>query len=88
MHYHSEFVKNKYSDAVTVFIGPCVAKRKEAQKDEYTDLVMNFEKWAHSLLLAGIEVANCKDYRFANELQKKVETLQSQAVLRSLSKLH
>lgn len=71
MHYTAEFVKNKYPDAVTVFIGPCVAKRKEAQKDEYTDLVMNFEEMGALFVARGIEVANCKDYEFANEASKE-----------------
>ena len=57
MHYTAEFVKNKYPDAVTVFIGPCVAKRKEAQKDEYTDLVMNFEEMGALFVARGIEVS-------------------------------
>ena len=27
-----------------VFVGPCVAKRKEAQRDEAVDFVMTFEE--------------------------------------------
>ena len=33
MYYTAKFVKEQYPDCVTVFVGPCVAKRKEAQKD-------------------------------------------------------
>ena len=34
----------KYPDAKIVFVGPCVAKRKEAQRDEAVDFVMTFEE--------------------------------------------
>ena len=71
MHYTAEFVKKQYPDAVTVFIGPCVAKRKEAQKDEYTDFVMNFEEMGALFVAMNIEVANCEDYQFANEASKE-----------------
>ena len=71
MHYTAEFVKKQYPDAVTVFIGPCVAKRKEAQKDEYTDYVMNFEEMGALFVAMNIEVANCEDYQFANEASKE-----------------
>ena len=71
MHYTAEFVKKQYPDAVTVFIGPCVAKRKEAQKDEYTDYVMNFEEMGALFVAMNIEVANCEDYQFTNEASKE-----------------
>ena len=40
----SRMIKAKDPDAVTVFVGPCVAKRKEAQRDEAVDFVMTFEE--------------------------------------------
>lgn len=71
MHYTAKYVKENYPDCVTVFVGPCVAKRKEAQKDEYTDFVMNFEEMGALFVAMNIEVANCKDYEFKNEASKE-----------------
>ncbi len=44
MHYTAQLAREKYPDAKLVFIGPCIAKRKEARKDEYVDYVMTFEE--------------------------------------------
>lgn len=44
MHYTAQIAREKYPDAKLVFIGPCIAKRKEARKDEYVDYVMTFEE--------------------------------------------
>ncbi len=71
MHYTAKHVKEKDPNAVTVFIGPCVAKRREAQNDEYTDLVMNFEEMGALFVALNIEVADCDDYEFAEESSKE-----------------
>ncbi len=71
MHYTAEYVKKHNPDAVTVFISPCVAKRKEAQKDEYTDFVLNFEEMGALFVAFDIEVANCEDFKFPNESSKE-----------------
>jgi [FeFe] hydrogenase (group B1/B3) len=57
MQYTSEFVKEKTPDAVTVFVGPCVAKRKEASKDINTDYLMTFEELGAMFVALGIDVA-------------------------------
>lgn len=44
MHYTAELIKNHSPDAVTVFIGPCVAKRYEGLSDPLVDFVMTFEE--------------------------------------------
>lgn len=44
MHYTAQIAREKYPNAKLVFIGPCIAKRKEARKDEYVDYVMTFEE--------------------------------------------
>ena len=71
MHYTAKIVKERYPDAVTVFVGPCVAKRKEAQKDEYTDYVMNFEEMGALFVALNIEVANLNDYQFDDVSSKE-----------------
>lgn len=44
MYYAARIAKEKYPDAKIVFVGPCVAKRKEAHRDECVDFVMTFEE--------------------------------------------
>ena len=43
-YYAARIAKEKYPDAKIVFVGPCVAKRKEAQRDEAVAFVMTFEE--------------------------------------------
>jgi iron only hydrogenase large subunit-like protein len=60
MKYIAKEVKKEIPDAVTVFIGPCVAKRKEALSDENTDYVLTFDELGAMLIADEIEVAALK----------------------------
>nr|WP_222864189.1 monomeric [FeFe] hydrogenase [Treponema sp. Marseille-Q3903] len=44
MHYAAELAKKKYPDCITVFIGPCLAKRREGFDDENVDYVITAEE--------------------------------------------
>lgn len=44
MYYTARIVKEMYPDAKIVFIGPCVAKRKEVRTDPCVDYCMTFEE--------------------------------------------
>lgn len=44
MYYTARLAKEKHPDAKIVFVGPCVAKRKEARKDEAVDFILTFEE--------------------------------------------
>ncbi len=56
MHYTAEAVKREEPDAITVFIGPCVAKRKEGFDDPLVDYVLTFEEAGSLLVAKDIEV--------------------------------
>lgn len=56
MKYTALEVRREHPEAVTVFIGPCVAKRKEAQSDDCTDYVLTFEELGAMLVAKGIQV--------------------------------
>lgn len=56
MHYTAEAVKKDDPDAITVFIGPCVAKRKEGFDDPLVDYVLTFEEAGSLLVAKDIEV--------------------------------
>lgn len=67
MYYAARVAKEKYPDAKVCFIGPCIAKRKEAQRDECVDLVMTFEELHPILEGMGIDIATAKPYKPAYE---------------------
>lgn len=56
MHYTAEIARRDYPDAKLVFIGPCVAKRKEGLDDEYVDFVLSFEEMDTIFDGLGIQV--------------------------------
>lgn len=44
MHYTAEIAKKADPDCVSVFIGPCLAKRQEGLNDEFVDYVLSIEE--------------------------------------------
>jgi len=44
MFYAAKIARSRYPNAKIVFIGPCIAKRKEAIDDQNVDFVMTFEE--------------------------------------------
>ena len=51
MHYTAEIAKKKYPGCITVFIGPCLAKRREGFDDKKVDYVLSAEE-IHALFIA------------------------------------
>jgi [FeFe] hydrogenase (group B1/B3) len=60
MAYTGKWAKENYPNAKTVFIGPCVAKRSEADRDENVDMVLTFEELGSIFVAAEIYVAECE----------------------------
>lgn len=54
MYYTAQIAKEKYPDAKTVFIGPCLAKRKEGRDNPDVDFVITFEEI--SSIFDGFEI--------------------------------
>ena len=44
MYYAARIAKKKHPDAKIVFVGPCVAKRKEVRRDDAVDYILTFEE--------------------------------------------
>ncbi len=63
MYYAARIAKQQHPDAEIVFIGPCLAKRKEATRDEAVDYVMTFEELAAVLDGMGITIEQSADYK-------------------------
>lgn len=66
MHYTAELVKRLYPEAITVFVGPCIAKRKEAQSDEFVDYVLTFEEIDSLFAAKNIDISKCEETELEN----------------------
>ena len=62
MHYTAEIARERHPDTVTVFIGPCVAKRQEGLHDEMVDYVLTFEEVGALFNARGIVVEECEEH--------------------------
>lgn len=60
MHYTAEMVKKENPNARTVFIGPCVAKRKEAFDNELVDYVLSFAELDATFEALNIKPSDCE----------------------------
>ncbi len=61
MQVHAEWIKEVSPDAKVVFIGPCVAKKDEAERYGAVDAVLTFEELAKWLKEENIEIKQGKD---------------------------
>ena len=71
LYYTSEYVKSILPDSVTVFIGPCVAKRVEGFENPNIDYVMSFEELGALFMAKKIEVSECEETEFNEESSKQ-----------------
>lgn len=71
LYYTAEFVKAENPDSVTVFIGPCVAKRVEGFENPNVDFVMSFEELSALFMAKKIEVAECEETKYNIESSKQ-----------------
>ena len=53
LFYTAQIVREQYPDAISVFVSPCVAKRKEGMNNENVDYVMNYQEL--NALIKGID---------------------------------
>ena len=71
LYYTSEYIKSIMPDAVTVFIGPCVAKRAEGSDNPNIDFVMSFEELGALFMAKKIEVSECEETPYNEESSKQ-----------------
>lgn len=62
MYYAARIAKEKHPDAKIVFVGPCVAKRKEARRDDCVDYILTFEEIASVFDGLGIEITQAQPF--------------------------
>jgi [FeFe] hydrogenase (group B1/B3) len=56
MHYTAALAKNADPDCITVFIGPCLAKRREGMDDDLVDYVLSVEEIGAFFMAKDIEL--------------------------------
>ncbi len=62
MQAHCKRIKEENLDAYTVFIGPCISKKEEADKyREHVDTVLTYGELSDWLKSEGIAIENCSD---------------------------
>ncbi len=66
MFYAAEVAKKRYPDAVTVFVGPCLAKRIEAESNPNVDYVLVFSDIQAMFEAKGIDVNALNAVAFAD----------------------
>lgn len=64
MYYTAELVKQADPNCVSVFVGPCLAKRAEAEYDPNVDYVLTFEEIGAILVASGINIDECQAEEF------------------------
>jgi [FeFe] hydrogenase (group B1/B3) len=57
MHYAAQIAKQENPDCITVFIGPCLAKRREGMDDEFVDYVISIEELGAFFVAKEIDIA-------------------------------
>ena len=62
MYYAARIAKEKHPDAKIVFVGPCVAKRKEVRRDEAVDYILTFEEIGSILDGLGIQLEQMQEF--------------------------
>lgn len=67
MQAHCKRIKEENPDAYTVFIGPCISKKEEADKyREHVDTVLTYGELSGWLKEAGVAVEDCPDEKEHN----------------------
>ncbi|TCW60674.1 monomeric [FeFe] hydrogenase [Treponema sp. J25] len=61
MHYTAELAKQEYPEYKRVFIGPCLAKRKEGLSDPLVDYVISVEELGALFVALNIDVAEIEE---------------------------
>lgn len=71
LYYTAEIAKKEHPDAVTVFISPCFAKRREVLDNPNVNHLLNFEELGAILIAMGIEIDSCEEKEFAYQSSKE-----------------
>ena len=71
LYYTAEIVKKEHPEAVTVFISPCFAKRREVLDNPNVNYLLNFEELGAIFVAMGIEIDSCDEKEFEYKSSKQ-----------------
>lgn len=71
LFYTAQIVRKQYPDAISVFVSPCVAKRKEGMNNEDVDYVMNYQELSALIKGRKINIEECEEEKFDKESSKQ-----------------
>ena len=71
LYYTAEIVKKEHPNAVTVFISPCFAKRREVLDNPNINYLMSFEELGAVLIALGIEIDAGSEKEFSYQSSKE-----------------
>lgn len=71
MYYTAEILREKYPNAILVFVSPCVAKRKEVQENKNVDFLMNYTELSALIQGRKINIEECEETPFDKESSKQ-----------------
>jgi [FeFe] hydrogenase (group B1/B3) len=71
VYYIGQKVKEKYPNAIVVFVSPCVAKKNEVWENKNIDYVMNYEELGALFVVKGIKIQDCHEEKFNTESSKQ-----------------
>lgn len=71
LYYVAEIAKKEHPDAVTVFISPCFAKRREVLDNPNINYLMNIEELGATLIALGIDIDTCDEKEFEYKSSKE-----------------
>jgi len=67
MAFSAEDVRREYPDAVTVFVGPCTAKRYEGIRNSHVDYVLTYEELGCFFMAKNVKADQLPDGKFDSE---------------------
>lgn len=71
LFYTAQIVREQYPGAISVFVSPCVAKRKEGMNNENVDYVMNYQELNALIKGRKINIEECEEEKFDKESSKQ-----------------
>lgn len=71
MHYTAEIAKKDDADCITVFIGPCLAKKREGLDDDVVDYVLTIEEVGALFIAKEIDIASMEAAKSEGEVPTK-----------------
>ena len=71
LYYTALDVRDKYPDCISVFISPCVAKRKEVQNNDNIDYILTCDELDALFKGRDIDIEECEEEKFIEESSKQ-----------------